>query len=118
MYTQNRTLFTAFFIVLAGITTAGAQMTSEMNKTLDAFFGEHAQYQKFFKDLKKAVAADDKQTAASLVGYLLTARINGKAASIRDAAHLANCEKVFTAKVKKAAGKQTCPSRLPTGRAS
>lgn len=34
------------------------------------------------------------------------------------AAHLAKYEKVFTANVKEAVGKQTCPNRLPTGRAS
>jgi hypothetical protein len=108
MHMPNRTLFAALFIALAGVVTAGAQTAAEVDKTLDDLFGEHAPYQKFFERLKKAVAGNDKKTVASLVDYPFKARINGKAVTIRDAAHfVADYDKVVTAKVKEAIAKQT-----------
>ncbi|WP_201285541.1 hypothetical protein [Chelativorans xinjiangense] len=104
----NRMLFAALFIGLAGATVAGAQSAKEMNQTLDELYGAHAPYQTFFDKLKKAVAENDKQAVASMIEYPFKARINGKAVTIRDAAHFeTDYDKVFTAKVKKAVSKQT-----------
>jgi len=108
MHKLNRMLFAALFAGLAGITTAGAQTAGEVNKTLDELYGNHEQYHAFFEKLKKAVAENDKQTVASMVDYPFKARINGKAVTIRDAAHFAaDYDKVFTAKVKEAVANQT-----------
>ncbi|WP_309086622.1 hypothetical protein [Chelativorans sp.] len=108
MHKLNRTLLAAMLIGMAGVATAGAQSTAEVNETLDDLFGEHAPYQAFFDKLKKAVAENDKQSVASMVDYPFKARINGKAVTIRDAAHFtADYDRVFTAKVKEAVSKQT-----------
>lgn len=111
MRTLNRTLFAALFIGLAGVTTAGAQSAKEMNQTLDDLYGAHAPYHTFFEKLKKAVAENDKEAVASMVEYPFKARINGKAVTVRDAAHFAaDYDKVFTAKVKEAVANQTYPN--------
>lgn len=108
MCKRTRTLFAALFIAMVGDTTAGAQTVAEVNKTFDDLFGEHTPYQAFFEKLQKAVAENDKRTVASLVDYPFKARINGKAVTIRDAAHFtADYDKVITAKVKEAVAKQT-----------
>ncbi|TWG91113.1 hypothetical protein L598_006000000090 [Mesorhizobium sp. J18] len=108
MHKFKQTLFAALFLSLAGVITAGAQSTAEVNNTLDDLFGEHAPYHEFFEKLKKAVAEHDKQTVASMVDYPFKARINGKAVTIRDAAHFAaDYDEVFTNKVRDAVAKQT-----------
>jgi hypothetical protein len=107
----NRMLFASLFIGLAGVATAGAQSAEEMNKALDELYGTHAPYHAFFEELKKAVAANDKEAVASMVEYPFKARIGGKAVTIRDAAHFAaDYDKVFTAKVKEAVANQTYPN--------
>lgn len=107
----NRTLVAALFVGIAGTTGAGAQTAAEMNETLDGLFGAHAPYQKFFDELKKAVAADDKQAVASMVEYPFQARINDKAVKIRDKKHfIAGYDKIITPKVKNAVAKQTYPT--------
>ncbi|MET3579058.1 cyclopropane fatty-acyl-phospholipid synthase-like methyltransferase [Mesorhizobium robiniae] len=95
---------------MAGITTVGAQSAKEMDQTLDDLYGAHGPYHAFFETLKKAVAGNDKGAVASMVEYPFKARINGKAVTIRDAAHFAaDYDKVFTAKVKGAVSNQTYP---------
>ncbi|TKT78337.1 hypothetical protein [Aquamicrobium sp. LC103] len=111
MRKPNRTFLATLIIAFAGITTAGAQTVSEMNKTLDDLFGAHAPYVKFFDTLKKAAAADDKQAVASMVDYPFQARINDKAMKIRDEKHfVADYDKIVTRKVKNAIAKQTYPN--------
>jgi hypothetical protein len=111
MHRLNRTFFAALFIGLAGVTSAGAQSAKEMNQTLDDLYGAHAPYHTFFEKLKKAVAENDKEAVASMVEYPFKARINGKAVTLRDAAHFAaDYDKVFTAKVKEAVSNQTYPN--------
>ena len=106
-----RTFGVALFIVLAGVATALAQSAQEMNKTLEDLYGAHAPYSAFFEKLKKAVAENDRQTVAAMVQYPFKARISGKAVTIRDAAHfVADYDKVFTAKVRKAVSNQTYPN--------
>lgn len=107
----NRMLFTALFIGLVSVTTAGAQSAKEMNQRLDELFGAHAPYHEFFEELKKAVTGNDKEAVASMVNYPFNARINDKAVTIRDTAHfVADYDKVFTAKVKKAVSNQSYPN--------
>lgn len=111
MHKLNRTLFASLFIGMAGVATAGAQSAKEMNQTLDDLYGAHAPYHAFFEKLKKAVAENDKEAIASMVEYPFKARINGKAVTVRDAAHFAaDYDKVFTAKVMEAISNQTYPN--------
>lgn len=108
MYTLVRTLVAVLFLALGGMTTAGAQTTAEVNKTLDELFGEHAPYQQFFEKLKKAVAEDDRQTVALMVDYPFQARIKGRAVKIRDRKHFsADYDEIITPKVKNAISRQS-----------
>lgn len=105
------TLAAAALITLAGLVPASAQSATDMNKNLDALFGEHVIYQKFFDQLKQAVATDNKSAVAAMVDYPFQARINDKAVKIRDAAHfVADYEQVITKKVKQAVAQQTYPT--------
>lgn len=98
-------------IAFAGPLPAFAQSASDMNENLDALFGEHEIYQKFFDGLKQAVATDDKSAVAAMVDYPFQARINDKAVKIRDAAHfVADYDRVITAKVRQAVAQQTYPT--------
>lgn len=96
-----------FFSPIAA-TSGMAQTVAEVDTSLDQLFGEHVRYRQFFDDLKKAVAAGDKEKIAGMVYYPFGARINGKVVKIRDAAHFAAAyDKIFTEKVKKAVTNQT-----------
>lgn len=111
MYELKQVFLAALFIGLAGIVTAQARSAEEMNATLDDLYGDHAPYHAFFEKLKKAVAENDKKAVASMVDYPFMARIDDRAVTIRDAAHfVADYDKVFTTKVKRAVSNQTYPS--------
>ncbi|WP_026872945.1 hypothetical protein [Inquilinus limosus] len=87
---------------------AGAQSVAEVNSTLDSLFGDHKPYERFFTELKKAIAESDKETVASMVDYPFQARINGKAVKLRDKEHfVADYDQIITPKVKNAVAKQT-----------
>ncbi|MGK9236217.1 hypothetical protein KXS07_30640 [Inquilinus limosus] len=88
--------------------SAGAQSAAEVNANLDSLFGDHKPYEQFFTKLKKAVAESDKETVASMIDYPFQARINGKAAKVRDQEHfVADYDQIVTPKVKNAVAKQT-----------
>lgn len=87
---------------------ATAQTAASVNSTLDTLFGSHAPYHKFFDTLQKAIAADDRQTVASLVDYPVEVQIGGKTTKIADAAHFtAAYDRIVTDKVKQAVARQT-----------
>lgn len=101
-------LVSAAFLAVAGPSLASAQTAAEVNSALDTLFGDHAPYEAFLAKLKKAVAADDRPTVASMIDYPVKARIGKKAVSIKGADRfLADYDKVFTAKVKEAVARQT-----------
>ncbi|GLK84552.1 hypothetical protein GCM10017653_26220 [Ancylobacter defluvii] len=90
---------------------ASAQTAAEMDGTLDTLFGSHQPYQDFLHALKQAVAADDRAGVAGMVDYPFKTRIDGKAATIRDAAHfVASYDKIVTAKIKQAVAAQSYPT--------
>lgn len=106
MLKSGKVLLAAMFIAYAS-PMALAQFLSEMNQQLDQLFGSHEPYHAFFSKLQKAVAADDKETVASMIDYPFATRIGGKAIKIRDAKHfIADYDKVITSKVKAAVAKQ------------
>ncbi len=91
--------------------TASAQTSTDMNRTLDTLFGEHARYQTFFEQLQKAIRVDDEQAVASMVEYPLQARIKGKPIRIKDQKQFeANYAEIMTEKIKEAVAKQTYSS--------
>ena len=95
----------------SGFAIAGqalAQSAADTDAALDAAFGAHEPYHRFFDTLQKAVAADDRKAVAAMIDYPFQARINDKATKLRDAAHfIADYEKIVTPKVKKAVANQT-----------
>ncbi len=99
---------TAMLVAFAAPLPALANPVTEMDRTLDALFGDHARYRTFFENLKKAVAAGDKSAVAGMIDYPFHARISGKALKIRDAAHfVAEYDRIITVKVKTALQAQT-----------
>ncbi|OHV84470.1 hypothetical protein [Rhizobium sp. LCM 4573] len=108
---MKKALILAFTGILALSAPAIAQTAADTDKSLDGLFGDHKPYADFLAKLQKAVAADDKETVASMVDYPFQARIGGKAVKINDARHfIADYDKVVTAKVKGAVAKQTYPT--------
>ncbi|MER9336477.1 hypothetical protein NKJ06_21195 [Mesorhizobium sp. M0293] len=103
----------AFLLALGLISAIGAgsalaQSVADVNSNLDTLFGNHAQYQTFFDQLKKAVGSDAKATVATMFDYPFQARIKGKALKIRDAKQfVADYDQIITGKVKAAVVKQT-----------
>ena len=98
----------AVSIMSGSVGVVGAQGASEMNSNLDALFGDHVPYERFFDKLKKAVASGDKETVAAMVDYPFQARIKGKAVKIRDQKHfVADYDQIVTGKVKNALASQT-----------
>ena len=98
----------ALALAFAMPTVGSAQTSADVDNSLDALFGSHAPYQKFFGDMKKAVAAGDKAMVAGMVDYPFQARIGGKAVKLNDAAHfLADYDKIMTSKVKQAIAAQS-----------
>ncbi|MCX8999731.1 hypothetical protein NOF55_21735 [Rhizobiaceae bacterium BDR2-2] len=103
-----RMFFVAMLAASAGTTNTYAQTAAEVDSSLDGLFGAHAPYRHFFEQLQKAVASDDKAAVAAMVDYPFQARINGKAVTLRDAAHfVADYDKIVTSKVKQAIAAQT-----------
>lgn len=101
-------LFLSLSADVIDIRAASAQSVSEVNAQMDELFGSHKPYHAFFDKLKKAIAADDKKTVASMIDYPFKARINDKAVTIKDQKHFVeDYDKVITHKVKKAVSKQT-----------
>lgn len=94
--------------IMSGVGVAQAQTAAEVNGNLDALFGDHVPYEKFFDALKKAVGSGDKAAVAAMVDYPFQARISGKAVKIRDQKHfVADYDRIVTGKVKNALAKQT-----------
>ena len=88
----------AAFIAL-GTGAAQAQTAADMDARLDTLFGEHASYRGFFDKLKQAVAAGDKAAVAAMADYPFRTRLDGKAATLRDAEHfIADYDRLITPK--------------------
>ena len=101
-------LLATIALAFASVPSARAQTAAEVDATMDTLFGDHVSYRKFFDDLKKAVAANEKSAVAAMVDYPFQARIGGKAVKLKDAAHfVADYDKIVTAKVKKAVADQS-----------
>ncbi|MBN9475536.1 MAG: hypothetical protein ABS43_31210 [Bordetella sp. SCN 67-23] len=99
----------AAFIAL-GTGAAQAQTAADMDARLDTLFGEHASYRGFFDKLKQAVAAGDKAAVAAMADYPFRTRLDGKAATLRDAEHfIADYDRLITPKVRDAVSRQTYP---------
>lgn len=98
-------------VIGSGFAIAGqglAQTVAETDASLDAVFGSHEPYHRFFDTLQKAVAADDRKAVAAMIDYPFQARINDKATKLGDAAHfITDYEKIVTPKVKNAVANQT-----------
>lgn len=110
--TATRQLLGACLAVLVtlGAGAAQAQTAADMDARLDTLFGEHASYRGFFDRLKQAVAAGDKAAVAAMVDYPFRTRLEGKAATIRDAGHfIADYDRIITPKVKDAVSRQSYP---------
>lgn len=62
------------------------QVRSEaaIDTAIDRTLGDHAQYRTVFRQLQQAVAGNDRAAVAALIDYPFTARIDGKAVTLRD----------------------------------
>lgn len=101
-------LLAAAALVVTGVHAARAQTAADVNSTLDTLFGGHAPVQNFLETLKKAVADDDRAGVAGLVDYPFKTHLDGKAVTIRDAAHFIDSyDRIVTAKIRKAVADQT-----------
>ena len=87
---------------------AAAQSESKVNSNLDSLFGDHRPYQMFFEELKKAIAEEDKETVASMIGYPFRTRIEGTLVEIKDQSQfIARYDQFITAGVRNALAEQT-----------
>lgn len=88
-----------------------SQTAEETNKRLELLFGQRAAYQKFFDDLKAAIAVGDKEAVASKVRYPLNVKISGETLVVNNANEfLANYKAIVSDFVRKAVLTQTYAS--------
>lgn len=93
---------------LIGASPAAAQSAADVDASLDGLYGDHKPYREFFAHFQKAIAANDKAAVAALIDYPFQARIKGKSAKLRDAAHfIADYDLIVTAKVRQAVAAQS-----------
>ncbi|CAL1241394.1 hypothetical protein [Candidatus Methylocalor cossyra] len=100
-------------LLLSGTITvpAGAETAAEMDKTLNTLFGHHEPYAAFLIQIKKAIAADNRDAVARLVDYPLPVHLDGKAVKIKGAQEfVAHYAKLVTPRVKQAVARQSYPT--------
>jgi hypothetical protein len=92
--------------VLAGLPSA-AQPEAEVDRRLDALFGDHRPYEAFLGILKQVVAEADAHAVAAMVSYPLGTGINGPRVTVRsEEEFLARYERIITPDVVSAIEKQ------------
>ena len=73
---------------------------ADTNSTLDTLFGAHAPYEKFLRELKAEVAAQDWSAIADKVAYPLSVQVSGHRMKVRSRDQfLAHVRSIITHKV-------------------
>jgi hypothetical protein len=100
-------LILACAFALAGPPAAG-QSREEVNRRLDALFGDHRLYEAFLRALKQAVAGADAPAVAAMVSNPLGIGVGGDRVTIRSQEEfLARYEEIVTPDVASAIEKQS-----------
>ena len=101
------TVFLICAFALAG-SPADGQSRAEVDRRLDALFGEHRSHEAFLRALKRAVAGADARAVAAMASYPLGTGVAGHRATIRTQEEfLARYEQIITPDVASAIEKQS-----------
>jgi hypothetical protein len=91
----------------ASVLVAHAQTEQDVDARMDALFGAHEPYHAFFDQLKRAVAAKDKNAVAGMIKYPVAVhRANTQVIVRTRKEFLAQYEQIFTPKLVDTVGRQ------------